>query len=152
MDLINYDFDTSSHIKKMVSLGMPEEQAQVCVEIIKEIVVFYTGNSVRQTPKIENLTAKLEGIIVKIEHLATKEELQALRTEIQEIESKLKAEIQEVRNDLQVSNKDLKSEIQLEIQKVRTDLQKTENTLIRWLIGIAVALGGLMTALLMYFK
>src|SRR5271155_2902637 len=111
-------FDTYRAIKRLMSEGMPEKQANAVVETMRE-----AGEH-----DISFLATKMD---LKELEAATKADFKEVRTEIAELKAELKADVAEVGADMKA--------LELRLQNQLKDLQ------IR-LGGMIVALGGVLIA------
>jgi hypothetical protein len=111
-------FDTLAYAKKLKAVGVPEEQAEVQAETIAEVM----------------------------------DERMATKRDSDDLEMRLKAESDATKRDLGELEMRLKADLRLEIEKLRGEVAKeiaiTKADLVRWQIGLAFGIIGILFALM----
>jgi hypothetical protein len=129
-------FDTLAYAKKLKAVGVPSEQAEIQAETIAEVMD---------------------------ERMATKRDLDLsennLRHDMKEIESnlrhdmaKIKHDMKEIESNLRHNMKEMEGRLNLEIEKLRGEVSKEiahcKADLVRWQIGLAFGIVGVLFALM----
>ncbi len=99
------------------------------------------------------LAAEHDATAVDVETLATKADVAAVQADVAGVESALKADIAAVHTELKVEIADVKVEVAdvkanvtaLEA-RLGAEIAAAESRLIKWMVGIAFTLAGLLTA------
>jgi F0F1-type ATP synthase membrane subunit b/b' len=96
---------------------------------------------------VESRLSRLEGVY---EHLATKADIAELRAEMQSAYGELRAEMQsanaELRAEMQSANAELRAEMQSANAELRAEMQEMKVTLIKWVVGVQISVAGIMVA------
>ncbi len=96
---------------------------------------------------VESCLSRLEGVY---EHLATKADIAELRAEMQSANAELRAEMQsaygELRAEMQSANAELRAEMQSANAELRAEMQEMKVTLIKWVVGVQISVAGIMVA------
>jgi F0F1-type ATP synthase membrane subunit b/b' len=85
---------------------------------------------------VESRLSRLEGVY---EHLATKADIAELRAEMQSANAELRAEMQS-------ANAELRAEMQSANAELRAEMQEMKVTLIKWVVGVQISVAGIMVA------
>jgi F0F1-type ATP synthase membrane subunit b/b' len=96
---------------------------------------------------VESRLSRLEGVY---EHLATKADIAELRAEMQSAYGELRAEMQsanaELRAEMQSAYGELRAEMQSANAELRAEMQEMKVTLIKWVVGVQISVAGIMVA------
>ena len=115
--IMNYKpFDTHKYIKNLQETGFNEQQAEVLVKSL------------------------LESKDYDLSFLATREQIVKLDNKIDKIESTLKREINDLRKDTKSDIDSLRKDTKLEISELKTEISKNKAEVLKWFIGMFVAL------------
>ena len=127
-------FDNRNYVTRLEQAGFTRMQAEVQAEVLTE--------------HSETLRAALQPLLRFYEEtahkdLATKGDVLDTRLEIERVRAeteKVRAEVEKVRADLKVDIE----KVRAEVEKVRADAEKNKFDLLKWQIGIGVALVAIM--------
>ena len=172
--LTSVAFDTLDYFDKLMAAGVPDAQARVQAEFLRDQVEQQTGEIRRAIEKydesrraelatkgdvqdvrleIEKVRSETEKVRAETEkiRLEIRETEARLTTNIEQIRADLNVEIQKVRGDLSVELEQVRAEtekIRLEIKeteaRLRTDMEKVKYALLKWQIGGWLALAAIM--------
>ena len=128
-------FDTHRFVKRLTGCGFTEQQAETLAE---EHVALLNANLATKT----DVEALQQGTKAGIEALqqGTKAGIEALRQET-------KAGIEALRQETKAGIEALRQETKAEIAKVETRMEAIKSDLMKWMIGLLIAQGGLIIAL-----
>ena len=124
-------FDNRNYVSRLEQAGFTRMQAEVQAEVLTE--------------HSETLRAALQPLLRFYEEtahkdLATKGDVLDTRLEIE----KVRAEVEKVRADLKVDIEKVRSDLKADIEKIRADAEKNKFDLLKWQIGIGIALVAIM--------
>lgn len=127
-------FDNRNYVTRLEQAGFTRMQAEVQAEVLTE--------------HSETLRAALQPLLRFYEEtahkdLATKGDVLDTRLEIERVRAeteKVRAEVEKVRADLKVDIE----KVRAEVEKVRADVEKNKFDLLKWQIGIGIALVAIM--------
>lgn len=127
-------FDNRNYVSRLEQAGFTRMQAEVQAEVLTE--------------HSETLRAALQPLLRFYEEtahkdLATKGDVLDTRLEIERVRAeteKVRAEVEKVRADLKVDIE----KVRAEVEKVRADVEKNKFDLLKWQIGIGIALVAIM--------
>lgn len=127
-------FDNRNYVTRLEQAGFTRMQAEVQAEVLTE--------------HSETLRAALQPLLRFYEEtahkdLATKGDVLDTRLEIERVRAeteKVRAEVEKVRADLKVDIE----KVRAEVEKVRADAEKNKFDLLKWQIGIGIALVAIM--------
>ena len=124
-------FDNRNYVSRLEQAGFTRMQAEVQAEVLTE--------------HSETLRAALQPLLRFYEEtahkdLATKGDVLDTRLEIE----KVRAEVEKVRADLKVDIEKVRSDLKADIEKIRADVEKNKFDLLKWQIGIGIALVAIM--------
>ena len=124
--------DTLAYAKRLIQAGMPQQQAEVQAQVLKEI--------------IDN-------------NLATKRDIAEVKAEIEKVRAELKADIERVKADLEKVKVELKADIarvKVDIERVRAELKadiaKVKADIIKWIMGMLIAQSAVIVGLMQILK
>ena len=124
-------FDNRNYVSRLEQAGFTRMQAEAQAEVLTE--------------HSETLRAALQPLLRFYEEtahkdLATKGDVLDTRLEIE----KVRAEVEKVRADLKVDIEKVRSDLKADIEKIRADVEKNKFDLLKWQIGIGIALVAIM--------
>ena len=120
-------FDTHRFVKRLTECGFTEQQAETLAD---EHVALLNSN----------LATKVDIAEIKADIAEIKADMEALRQET-------KADIEALRQETKAGIEALRQETKLEIAKVGTRMEAIKSELLKWMIGLLIAQGGLIVAL-----
>ena len=135
-------FDNRHYVSRLEQAGFTRPQAEAQAEMLTE----YS----------ETLRAALQPLLRFYEEtahkdLATRSDVLDTRLEIERVRSeteKVRAEVEKIRADLKIDIETTRAELKVDIEKVRADLKsdmaKVKYDLLKWQIGIGIALVAIM--------
>lgn len=156
--------DTLAYSKRIQELGLTREQAEGFAELAKEREIALLSELTRQNEASRtDFATKTELYEVRDE---LKGDIQNLRSELYEVKDELKGDIQNVRSELYEVKDELRGDIQnlrselyevrdalkSEIQDVRKDVADTKHEILKWMMGMFVALAAFIVAVGAYIK
>ena len=150
--LTSVAFDTLDYFDKLMAAGVPDAQARVQAEFLRDQVEQQTGEIRRAIEKYDESRraelatkgdvqdVRLEIEKVRSETEKVRAETEKIRLEIRETEARLTTNIEQVRAETE--------KIRLEIKeteaRLRTDMEKVKYALLKWQIGGWLALAAIM--------
>jgi uncharacterized protein YdhG (YjbR/CyaY superfamily) len=117
--------DTLAYAKRLIQAGMPQQQAEVQAQVLKEI--------------IDN-------------NLATKKDIAEVKAEIEKVRAELKADIERVKADLEKAKVELKADIERVRAELKVDIAKVKADIIKWIMGMLIAQSAVIVGLLQILK
>lgn len=131
--------DTLVYSKRIQELGFSREQAEGFAELAKERENALLSELIRQND------ASRTALATKAELYEVRDEL---KSELYEVREELKGDIQSLRSELYETRDALKSEI----QDVRKEVADTKHEILKWMMGMFVALAAFIVAMGAYIK
>ncbi|MBF0120788.1 MAG: DUF1640 domain-containing protein [Desulfobacterales bacterium] len=111
------NFDTHTYVKKLLSAGVPERQAEIQADTFKEVID---------------------------SQLATKKDIKELEVSLKQNIKELDLKIETVKADLKRDIKEL--EIKIEA-KIESKVESSKADIIKWVAGMLVAQGAIVATL-----
>ena len=149
-------FDNRNYVTRLEQAGFTRMQAEVQAEVLTEhsetlraalqpLLRFYEetahkdlatkGDVLDTRLEIEKVRAEVEKVRADL-----KVDIENTRVEVE----KVRAEVEKVRADLKVDIERVRSDLKADIEKIRADVEKNKFDLLKWQIGIGIALVAIM--------
>ena len=143
-------FDTIAEVQRLRDSGLEQAQAEA---ITRAIHAGVTGG-VATKADLDLVRTELQGEIQTVK-TELQGEIQLVRTELHGEIQLVRQEVQTVKTELQGEIQTVKTELVEDIGNVRTDVQKIHTLIatgqanqLRWMIGLAIAILGVLVATL----
>ena len=148
--------NTLTLARELIESGIKREQAEAIADVVAKAVIHQNG-SLATTEFVrthmgdvqKGTDGKIDSIRVEIGELRV--EISELRNDMEAKIGELRVEISELRNDMETKIGELRveiselrvkiSELRVEISALDAKISATEVRIVRWLIGIGIALG-----------
>ena len=149
-------FDNRNYVSRLEQAGFTRMQAEAQTEVLTEysetlraalqpLLRFYEetahkdlatkGDVLDTRLEIEKVRAEVEKVRADL-----KVDIETTRVEVE----KVRAEVEKVRADLKVDIERVRSDLKADIEKIRADVEKNKFDLLKWQIGIGIALVAIM--------
>ncbi len=149
-------FDNRNYVSRLEQAGFTRMQAEAQTEVLTEysetlraalqpLLRFYEetahkdlatkGDVLDTRLEIEKVRAEVEKVRADL-----KVDIETTRVEVE----KVRAEVEKVRADLKVDIEKVRSDLKADIEKIRADAEKNKFDLLKWQIGIGIALVAIM--------
>ena len=156
-------FDNRNYVSRLEQAGFTRMQAEAQTEVLTEysetlraalqpLLRFYEetahkdlatkGDVLDTRLEIEKVRAEVEKVRADL-----KVDIETTRAEVEKVRADLKVDIEKVRADLKVDIENTRVEVEkvrAEVEKVRADAEKNKFDLLKWQIGIGIALVAIM--------
>lgn len=125
------------------------QQANINKDFFSPMLLAFLKQKIKELGQEKNEQIIMESIQVVADEITHK---QAINTkEIKdELEERLKGELA-TKDFVRAEIAEVKQELKLEIASVRTEIAEVKSDIIKWLIGLQIALGGFIVAILKLF-
>ena len=123
--------NTLSLSRELTKSGLQREHAEAIADVVARAVVQHNGNLATKEFVHTRIVEIQKGTDGKIDTLRV--EVGDLRAEVGD----LRAEVGELR----VAISELRSDMETQIASVRVEISASEARIVRWLVGVAIALG-----------
>lgn len=138
-------FDNRNYVSRLEQAGFTRMQAEVQAEVLTEhsetlratlqpLLRFYEETAHK------DLATKGDVLDTRLEIERVRAETEKIRAEVEKVRADLKVDIEKVRSDLKVDIE----KVRAEVEKVRADAEKNKFDLLKWQIGIGIALVAIM--------
>ena len=134
--LTSVAFDTLDYFDKLMAAGVPDAQARVQAEFLRDQVEQQTGEIRRAIEKYDESRraelatkgdvqeVRLEIEKVRSETEKVRAETEKIRLEVKETEARLTTNIEQIRADLSVEIQKVRGDLGVEIEQVRAETEK----------------------------
>ena len=137
-------FDTHSAVKKLISAGVAEKQAEEIINVIRT----------SQDTDLSKLVSKEQFSLLERDFENFKD-IVATKADISDLRTELKTEIGNLRTELKTEIGDLRTELKTEIADLRTELKTeihtTKNDTIKWFVAISFTQISVIAAILKFW-
>ena len=138
-------FDNRNYVSRLEQAGFTRMQAEVQAEVLTEHSETLRA-ALQPLLRFYEETAHKD-LATKGDVLDTRLEIEKVRAEVEKVRADLKVDIEKVRADLKVDIENTRVEVEkvrAEVEKVRADAEKNKFDLLKWQIGIGIALVAIM--------
>ena len=138
-------FDNRNYVSRLEQAGFTRMQAEAQTEVLTEYSETLRA-ALQPLLRFYEETAHKD-LATKGDVLDTRLEIEKVRAEVEKIRADLKVDIEKVRADLKVDIENTRVEVEkvrAEVEKVRADAEKNKFDLLKWQIGIGIALVAIM--------
>ena len=152
--------DTLTLARELTESGIKREKAEAIADVVAKAVTHQNGSLAttefvrtqigdvqKETgTQLESMRVEIGEVRVEISELRNDMETKIgeVRVEISELRNDMETKIGEVRveiGEVRVEISELRSDMNAKIGEVRAEISATEVRIVRWLIGIGIALG-----------
>ncbi len=124
-------FDALGYFNRLKDAGIPDIQARIQAEALQE----HAGLQARE---LHEAIRRHDELIRQ--ELATRGDVQDVRLEVE----KVRAEVEKVRGELKLDIEKVRAEVGQVRAELGTDIEKVKYDLLKWMIGMGIALGAVM--------
>ncbi len=118
-------FDVLDCFDRLKTAGMPEAQARVQAEVLREQGELCVGEIRRAIEKYDAL--KRAELATRGDVRDVQLEIEKVRAEVEKVRAELKVDIEKVRSELKTDIEKVRSELKTDIEKVRGEVEKVRS-------------------------